>query len=150
VLPVLPPDDPVDRLRQEFAVLGFLCDRHPMALFAPVLEGTQRVPAAELARHAGRSVCAAGWLITGKVVRTRRGEPMEFLTFEDETGTLEATFFPRVYDRVCHLLETGRPYLLHGRVERDWEAATLTVARMAPLRRPAASSAPRSSKDGAD
>ncbi len=140
-LPDLPPDDPIDVLRRQFAVLGFLCDRHPMALFAGALAGTRRVAAADLVLHAGRAVCLAGWLITGKVVRTRRGEPMEFLTFEDETGTVEATFFPRAYDRFCHLLETGRPYLLHGRVERDWDAVTLTVDRVAPLP-PAAAQTP--------
>ena len=135
VLPDFPPDDPGRRLRREFAVLGFLCDRHPMTLLEDVLKQTGRVAAAELLRHAGRRVCVAGWLITGKVVRTRRGEPMEFLTFEDETGTLEATFFPAVYDRFCHVLDHGRPYLLWGRVERDWEAVTLTVERVAPVGR---------------
>lgn len=130
-LPDLPPDDPLDKLRREYAALGFLCDRHPIALFQDRLRNTGRIPAADLARHAGRRVCVAGWLITGKVVRTKRGEPMEFLTFEDETGTVEATFFPRVYDRYCHLLETGRPYLLWGQVERDWAAVTLTVERVA-------------------
>ena len=134
-LPDLPPDDPIEKRRREFAVLGFLCDRHPMELFAGVLKSTRRVAAADLPRHAGRAVCVAGWLITGKVVRTRRGEPMEFLTFEDETGTLEATFFPRVYDRFCHMLDTGRPYLLWGRVERDWNAVTLTVERVAAVGR---------------
>jgi error-prone DNA polymerase len=132
-LPALPPDDPIDRLRREYAVLGFLRDRHPIALLGDRLQGTGRIPAADLCRYAGRRVCVAGWLITGKVVRTKRGEPMEFLTFEDETGTVEATFFPRVYDRYGHLLETGRPYLLWGKVERDWAAVTLTVERVGGL-----------------
>jgi DNA polymerase III alpha subunit len=42
----------------------------------------------------GRRVRLAAWLITGKVVHTRHGDPMEFLTFEDETGIVETTFFP--------------------------------------------------------
>ena len=133
MLPDLPPDDPLDSLRREYAVLGFLCDRHPIALLQDRLQGTGRIPAADLPSHAGRRICVAGWLITGKVVRTKRGEPMEFLTFEDETGTVEATFFPRVYDRYGHLLETGRPYLLWGKVERDWAAVTLTVERVGDL-----------------
>ncbi len=56
---------------------------------------------------------------------------MAFLTFEDEIGTVEATFFPAVYDRYCHILDHGRPYLLWGRVERDRNAVTLTVERVA-------------------
>jgi DNA polymerase III alpha subunit len=58
---------------------------------------------------------------------------MEFLTFEDETGIVETTFFPAVYHRFCHMLDRGRPYLLSGRVEQDWGAITLTVTRVSPL-----------------
>ena len=39
----------------------------------------------------------AGWLITGKVVKTKKGDPMKFLTFEDETGIVETVFFPKPY-----------------------------------------------------
>jgi DNA polymerase-3 subunit alpha/error-prone DNA polymerase len=72
-------------------------------------------------------------LITGKVVRTKSGDPMEFLTFEDETGIVETTFFPIVYDRFCHLIDRGRPYILAGEVEQNWGAVTLTVSHVRPL-----------------
>ena len=52
---------------------------------------------------------------------------MEFLTFEDETGIVETTWFPEAYRRFCHMVDRGRPYLLSGRVEQDWGALTLTV-----------------------
>jgi DNA polymerase-3 subunit alpha/error-prone DNA polymerase len=140
VRPAFPPEDPLERLRREFAVLGFLCDRHPMALYAghPFLRGA--VPSDRLHGRVGRRVRFAGWLITGKVVHTRAGEPMEFVTFEDERGVVEATFFPEVYRRFCHLIDRGRPYLLEGRVEDDRGALTLTVDRAALLPPPAPSS----------
>jgi error-prone DNA polymerase len=125
--PTLPPDDERDRLRREFAVLGFLCDRHPMELYAETRRHLRAVTAADLPRHLGRRVRLAGWLITGKVVATKHGDPMEFLTFEDETGLVETTFFPRAYRRFCHIIDYQRPYLLSGRVEEDWGAITLTV-----------------------
>ena len=77
----------------------------------------------------GQRVRFAGWLITGKVVTTKRGDPMEFLTFEDETGVVETTFFPKAYRRFCHIIDRKRPYLLNGRVEADWGAITLTVEK---------------------
>ncbi len=131
--PALPPDDERERLRREFRVLGFLCDRHPMTLFADDLRGISTVKACNLGRCLGRRVCFAGWLITGKVVRTKKDEPMEFITFEDETGIVETTFFPRAYDRFCHIIDHGRPYLLWGRVEQNWGAVTLAVERVRPL-----------------
>jgi len=137
--PALPRASGLDRLRREFSVLGFLCDRHPMELYAGALSGLDRVKAAALPRLSGRRVRAAGWLITGKTVRTRHGDPMEFLTFEDETGIFETTFFPEAYRRWSPLVDRGRPYLLEGKVEQDWGATTLTVERLSPIRRMSAS-----------
>ncbi len=131
--PQLPPDDEMALLRREFKVLGFLCDRHPMTLFAQAAEAARTVKAATLPRHLNRHVRFAGWLITGKVVRTKSGDPMEFLTFEDETGIVETTFFPQTYDRFCHLIDRGRPYVLGGKVEQNWGATTLTVSHVHPL-----------------
>jgi DNA polymerase III alpha subunit len=133
--PVLPPDDALLRLRREFEALGFLCEQHPMTLFAPAVNRARTVRAAELPRHLGRKVRFAGWLITGKVVHTKKGDPMEFLTFEDETGIVETTFFPKAYDRFCHLIDRDRPYLLGGTVEQNWGAVTLTVHSVTPLNR---------------
>jgi DNA polymerase-3 subunit alpha/error-prone DNA polymerase len=126
-LPRLPPDDARERLRREFAVLGFLCDRHPMALYRDAVQRAGAVRAVDVPRHVGRRVRFAGWLITGKVVETRQGEPMEFLTFEDETGLVETTFFPDAYRRFGHRLDRERPWLLAGKVEEDWGAVTLLV-----------------------
>jgi len=128
--PAIPGYDEQERLRHEFAVLGFLCDRHPMTLFSPALQRFRSIKAASLAHFIGKRVKFAGWLITGKRVQTKRGETMEFLTFEDATGSVEATFFPETYRRFCHLVARNRPYLLEGRVESDWGAVTLTVDKI--------------------
>ncbi|PQP34164.1 DNA polymerase III subunit alpha, partial [Desulfobacteraceae bacterium SEEP-SAG9] len=129
-LPPLPPENERQRLRREFAVLGFLCDRHPVVLYKEVLKDIRRVKAVHLRRFIGKQVRLAGWLLTGKVVRTKQGDPMEFLTFEDETGIVETVFFPKTYHRFCHMIDRGRPYRLTGKVEEDWGAITLTVEKV--------------------
>jgi DNA polymerase-3 subunit alpha/error-prone DNA polymerase len=131
--PALPPENERRRLRHQFAILGFLCDRHPLELYADSLAAQARVKTDQLGRLVGRQVWVAGWLITGKVVRTQKGDAMQFLTFEDECGRIETTFFPDAYRRFCHLFDENRPYVLHGRVEQDWGAITLTVDRAEPL-----------------
>jgi DNA polymerase-3 subunit alpha/error-prone DNA polymerase len=133
--PPLPPEDDRERLRREFAILGFLCDRHPMELYAATLQKMRTVKAVDLPHHRGRRVRLAGWLITGKVVTTKHGDPMEFLTFEDETGIVETTFFPQAYHRFCHMIDRQRPYLLTGKVEEDWGAITLTVDKVDAISR---------------
>ena len=128
--PFFPPENELERLRHEFATLGFLCDRHPMVLYADTLSKMQITKAQDLHSLVGKHVRVAGLLVTGKVVRTRHGDPMEFLTFEDETGLVEATFFPKTYRRFCAILDRTRPFMLYGKVEEDFGAVTLTVARV--------------------
>ena len=131
--PSFPPENETDRLRREFAVLGFLCDRHPMALFVDTVAPLGVVKAGELVKHVGRRVRVAGLLITGKTVQTKQNDPMQFLTFEDDTGLVETTFFPDAHRRFCHILDRTRPFLLTGRVEEDFGAVTLTVSHVEPL-----------------
>ncbi|MCW8129957.1 MAG: DNA polymerase III subunit alpha [Planctomycetota bacterium] len=132
--PRLPTTTERERLRDEYEVLGFLCDRHPVALFERELERLQPVKARDLPHHAGKCVRMAGWLITGKVVHTKHGEPMEFLTFEDETGLIETTFFPRVYARFCDLLGQGGPFVFTGSAEEEFGAVTVVVGRVERLK----------------
>ena len=97
------------------------------ALSPGTVNGKQVVKAKDLSRCAGRRVRCAGFLVTGKVVATLQGEPMEFITFEDETGLMECTFFPETYRRFCHMLDHQHPYVIEGKVEEDYGAFTITV-----------------------
>ena len=126
-LPDLPPDPPRSLLHQEFRTLGFLCRSHPMTMFERQIRALNSVKARDLHQHIGKPIRFAGWLLTGKTVKTKHGDPMKFLTFEDETGIVETVFFPKPYARFCHMLDYGRPYLLSGVVANDWGALTLTV-----------------------
>jgi len=126
-LPSPPEVDEEKILRDEVDTLDFLVSRHPLTLYRDELARIRHVPAAELARHVGKRVTTVGWLITGKLVETRKGEPMEFLSFEDTTDIYETTFFPRAYERFCRILTTTKPFVLMGKVEEDYSAITLTV-----------------------
>jgi len=126
-IPPLPEDDAREQLRHEFRILGFLCDRHPITLFDDQLKNQNIIKCKKIGQYLGRRVQIACWLITGKTVMSKKGDPMKFITFEDETGIVETTFFPRVYHQFCNVLDYGRPYLISGKVEENWGALTLTV-----------------------
>jgi DNA polymerase-3 subunit alpha/error-prone DNA polymerase len=69
-------------------------------------------------------------------VWTKTDQAIQFLTFEDETGLVETTFFPSAYRRFAMSLDWERPYLLEGVVEENFGAATLNVHRAAALTMP--------------
>ncbi|WP_084456668.1 DNA polymerase III subunit alpha [Desulfogranum mediterraneum] len=138
--PPLPPEDLRERLRREYRVLGFLCSCHPISLYQETRRRLSTILARDLSRHRPRTgqpprqIRFLGWLITAKVVTTRKGQPMEFVSFEDETGQVECTFFPRTYQRYCHLLDGHGPLLLEGTVDEEFGVCTLTVERLADRR----------------
>jgi len=114
-------------LRHELETLGFLLSLHPLDRYEEILKGLNYVRAADLHGHVGKQVTTIGWLVTGKTVHTKEGDPMKFVSFEDTTGLYEAVFFPKAYDQYCHMLHGSRPYILKGKVEEDFSSITLTV-----------------------
>ncbi|MDY6972255.1 MAG: DNA polymerase III subunit alpha [Thermodesulfobacteriota bacterium] len=114
-------------LKHESEVLGFNISGHPLDLYSEALKGMDHVCAIDLHRLVGKQVTTIGWLITGKTVHTKNGEPMKFISFEDTTGLYETVFFPKVYHRFCHMLTDTRPYMLKGRVEESFGAINMTV-----------------------
>jgi len=127
-----PPDR---RRREECALLGFATDVHPMQLHAAALRRFRIVRSTDLPRHVGRSVLCAGLLTTAKPVRTVHDEPMEFVTFDDGDGLIEAVLFPEVYRTRGHILFDEGPFLFRGKVEEEFGAVTLTVTHLDRLER---------------
>jgi len=121
-------------LEQEKEALGFLISVHPLEFYTGALKKMAYVHAKDLPRLVGKMVSIAGWLVIGKTVHTKEGDPMKFITFEDPTGIYETVFFPKVYHQYCHLLNAERPYIIKGRVEEDFGAVTVTVLRMEFIR----------------
>jgi DNA polymerase III alpha subunit len=90
----------------------------------------QIIKASEMQHYFGRRIKVLGWLITEKITQTRKGDPMEFVTFEDKLAIYEATFFPDVYRSAWHLLTPNSLFLLEGIVEEDFGVPTLNVNRL--------------------
>ena len=61
-----------------------------------------------------RSMIIAGMISESKVILTKKGDKMAFVTFEDLSGKIECLFFPRVYAEFQHLLLPDEPVILSG------------------------------------
>ena len=147
------PDDPTPpavedlgpelRLEHELLAYGIPITCHPLALWSPGIEALDVVPAAEVERHVGRRVRVCGWLVTAKLVQTKRQSPMEFVTLEDTSGLIEVTVFPRVYARGAWDLHAPRPVVIQGRVEEEHGVAGLIATRIDSWRGPCRIPEPR-------
>lgn len=128
--------------KHELETLGFLFSVHPLDLHRSTLKGLDYVRAKDLRTMVGKHVTTIGWQITGKTVQTSGGEPMKFVSFEDQTGIYETVFFPKAYRQFCYILDATRPYILKGQVQEEFGAITLNVTWLEFLDR---SSPPQSS-----
>jgi DNA polymerase III alpha subunit len=121
-----------ERVAHEIETLEVALSAHPVAILWGRLERAKRIPprttAAQLETEGPASV--VGWAAAARRVRTKRDEPMLFLTLEDETGLAECTLFPRVYARYGHLVRSGGVLRATGRVEAPYGAPTLNVDRL--------------------
>ena len=54
-----------------------------------------------------------------RTIRTKRGEPMAFLTGSDETADVSITIFPNQYRRASEWLKTDQVIVVRGKVEQQ-------------------------------
>lgn len=119
-------ESPRRRLETQMRYLGTTLDDHPLKL-CPRALARPRTLGRELPGLAGRYVELVAWPITAKPVLTAAEEPMEFVSFEDETALYEAVLFPEAYRRCRPLLYQGGPLIVRGLVQEDRGATVLTV-----------------------
>jgi DNA polymerase III alpha subunit len=106
-----------------------------MQLHADRLRRFLLCPSTELHQHVGQHILAAGMLTTAKPVHTAKDEPMEFATFDDGYGLIEAVLFPQVYRERGHVLFDQGPFIFRGKVEEEFGAVTLTITHLDRLDR---------------
>ncbi|MFO0701116.1 MAG: DNA polymerase III subunit alpha [Nitrospira sp.] len=115
------------KLHHELTLFGFPLQCHPLDLFKDSLAATPSILAKDLDQYVGKEVTLIGWLLTEKIVSTKKGEPMEFMSLEDQTGMYDATVFPTTYRTYCHLLATNQAYVVTGLVEEHFSTVTVAV-----------------------
>ena len=119
------PTDPFDRADLEQELMDLTLEVHPAAL-ARVRRsgGPQRAADAAVA---GRELRFWALVVADKVVSTERGEAMQFVTFEDETGLCEAVAFPPILRRRRRPYGVGEVVLVRGSSVRQDNLVVLEV-----------------------
>jgi DNA polymerase-3 subunit alpha len=130
-VPDLPEFDTAERVRGEWRSTGLWFSGHPLDGLADPLD-PGLVPAARVARHAGRRVAVAGLSCARRRVETRGGETMLFLTLTDRSGLIECVLMPAVY-RAHAAASRAAALRVEGDVEVTLDAATLRAGRVVAL-----------------
>ncbi|HEX5078654.1 MAG TPA: DNA polymerase III subunit alpha [Geminicoccaceae bacterium] len=122
----------LERLQQEFDVLGFYLTAHPLDGYLPSLARLGVVPSSQLAAAAGQRVKLAG-VVLGKQERTTARSRFAFLQLSDPSGSVEVTLFAEQLSRAREHLETGRLVLVDGEVRLDGDVVKILASSVALL-----------------
>jgi error-prone DNA polymerase len=123
----------VEEKRQlEIESFGFPVSRHPLEKYLPVLGGRVK-KAADISLYENQTINLAGVYITRKVTATKKEEPMEFVTFEDETDIYECVMFPKVFTEFADLLHWETLFVLRGQVKKSFGVYTVIIEKLASL-----------------
>jgi DNA-directed DNA polymerase III PolC len=119
------PTDPFDRAELEQELMGLTLEVHPAAL-ARVRKSGGPNRAVDVAQE-GRHLRFWALVVADKQVSTERGDAMQFVTFEDETGLAEAVVFPPAFRRRRRPYQVGDVVLVQGRSTCQDKLAVLEV-----------------------
>lgn len=130
-LPEPEPWDPVRRLDEELAAIGYYLSGHPLDDMMPALARRGVVVFADLPSKAAEGARAAR---LAAVVRRRQekvsqrsGEKFAFVTLSDPSGEFEALVPPKVLREIREVIEPGASVLVNAKIEAQDEGLRLII-----------------------
>jgi error-prone DNA polymerase len=121
-----------EKRKLEIDTFGFPISEHPLLNYLPYL-GKRIKKAKDIHLYIGKTIALAGIAITRKITATRNRQPMEFVTFEDETDLYECVMFPEAYETFGDLLNWETLFLIQGKVEETYSVYTVTIEKLISL-----------------
>lgn len=119
----------LDILRMEQEATGLFISGHPLDEFADEINRKANYKVSQLALteeddpakavQPGTLVRVAAVITQVKHITTKKNDPMAFITIEDQTGSLDVTVFPRLFEATGAKLTTGTMAIIFGKLESD-------------------------------
>ena len=142
---VVPEWDEEQKLLGEKETLGLYLTGHPITRYKTELSGITSGPLADLVNAtidhsvvplgrgegAARPVILAGLVMTMRVLRSRRGGKIAFLTLDDHTARMEVRVFTEVYEQHQALLAKDKVLVIQGMLGVDDYSGGIQVTAQA-------------------
>lgn len=106
-----------EKLETEEFYLGMYLSGHPTEQYEAISSVKQTVFIQDL--HVGEYGKIIGLVKAVRRIRTKKGEPMAFVTLNDSSGDCSLTLFPVKYRQYSRLLEKGEILYVEGKVENN-------------------------------
>jgi DNA polymerase-3 subunit alpha len=134
VLPEIGEWDEKQFLTFEKESLGFYLTGHPLTRFEDLLDKFTNADAISIKELSDGGVVRIGGLVqSSKMIKTKKGDLMAFVTIEDMHGAVEAIVFSRVFATVRDLLVEDKPLLIQGQVQKDEQSVKILADTVIPI-----------------
>ena len=122
------------RLAFEKESLGFYISGHPLKGLEAVLEKFTNVNAMSVKESSdGTMVRIGGIVIATKVIKTKKGDLMAFVTLEDMHGSVEIIVFSNLYAVAEPMLFEDNAILVQGRLQKDEQSIRVIAEDIIPI-----------------
>jgi DNA polymerase-3 subunit alpha len=136
-LPELPQIDEWDAkqyLSFEKEALGFYLSGHPLTRYEAILDKFTNANAISIKELADGGAVRIGGLVQNvKIIKTRKGDQMGFVTIEDRHGSVEVVVFARVFAVTRDLLVEDVPILVQGHLQKDEQSVKILADELIPV-----------------
>lgn len=113
-------DDKMLNLEREYEVLGLMISDSPLKYQQDKLLKYHAVSVKKA--KSSRSACSIGLiLIRSKIIKTKKGEQMAYLSTTDGEDDLEVTLFPSEFSKYWNMLKTNNVVIIKGYFDRKKE-----------------------------
>ena len=119
----------------EKSLLGIYLTGHPLAIYSGVVKYFARERIARFWEHPRQGevmICGVVEKVKNLITR-RKGERMAILKLEDETGSIEAFIFPRLFSECASLLRETAIVILKGKVETKDKIPKMLASQVIPI-----------------
>ncbi|WP_297445837.1 DNA polymerase III subunit alpha [Acidiferrobacter sp.] len=107
------------RLEAEKDTLGLYLTGHPIDRYAKELKRITKTTIADLRPTENGSVMVGGLVVALRVINTRRGDRMAFVTLDDRTGRIDLVMFGELYQRYRERIVKDALIIVKGGVSTD-------------------------------
>jgi len=133
-LPGIEEWDEKQMLAMEKEALGFYITGHPLNRYLDLIEKFTTADTLSLKDLSdAEGVRIAGIVRSSKVIKTKKGDLMAFVTVEDMHGSTEIVVFSTVYAEINQLLTDDNPILIEGRVQKDEKSVKILADKIVPI-----------------
>jgi len=122
-------------LTNEKEAIGFYITGHPLARHSDAIKRFSTCDTAGLMERADKEEVSVCGIVTGiKLLNTRKGDRMAFVTLEDLSGFVEMVVFPETYTEAAELLNSEEALLVKGTLDVGEDACKILVNEVLSLK----------------